>query len=151
MITSFLLQSQPIKKNHFIAGTGISFRGNNEQYQEGFAYKLKLNLSLEYNFLERTSVGIKGGVDQNKVISGNSISTFYTGPFIRQYIFHGLNAQLAYLIRKDKAHLLQVIAGYSFYIGNHLIVEPYLEYGKEVIKEVNGDHLAFGLGFRFIL
>ena len=80
----FGIHAQLNKKSHFIIGTGASFSGNNDAYKSGFAYDVRLNLSLEYNFLEKTSFGLKAGLGSGRTISGKSTSTYSSGIFIRQ-------------------------------------------------------------------
>ena len=147
----FGIHAQLNKKSHFIIGTGASFSGNNDAYKPGFAYDVKLNLSLEYNFLEKTSFGLKAGLGSGRTISGKSTSTYSSGIFIRQYLLAGLNIQAAYLFNNLNSNLFQGIVGYSFYAGSIFIIEPSVEYGKYLKSKVNDDYIAFGLGFRFIL
>lgn len=145
------LNGQVIKKNHFILGTGIALSGNNDAFQSGLAYDLKVSASLEYHFWERTSLGLKGGFSNAKSFSGPRTSQYHVGPMMRQYLFWGLNVQGAYLFTKEDIHIVQAIAAYSFYSGTRFIIEPYLEYGHEVVNKVNDDYLAGGIGLRFVL
>ena len=147
----FGIHAQLNKKSHFIIGTGASFSGNNDAYKSGFAYDVRLNLSLEYNFLEKTSFGLKAGLGSGRTISGKSTSIYNSGIFIRQYLLAGLNIQAAYLFNNLNSNLFQGIVGYSFYAGSIFIIEPSVEYGKYLKSKVNDDYIAFGLGFRFIL
>ncbi len=150
-VLSYAAKGQVNKKSHFILGAGVAFSGNNDAYKSGFAYDAKVNLTLEYNFLEKTSVGIKAGWINGRTISGKSTSSYSGGIFIRQYLLSGLNIQAAYLFKNLNSNLFQGIVGYSFYAGSNFIIEPYLEYGKYLKSKVNDDYIAFGLGFRFIL
>ena len=147
----FGIHAQVNKKSHFILGTGVALSGNNDAYKSGFAYDVSINLSLEYNFLEKTSVGLKAGLESGRTISGKSTSTYSSGIFIRQYLLAGLNIQAAYLFNNLNSNLFQGIVGYSFYAGSIFIIEPSLEYGTYLKSKDNDDYIAFGLGFRFIL
>lgn len=153
IFSSIQVGAQTLKKNHFISGLGASFDGNNEQYKDGFSYRLNSDISEEYNFFESTSVGIKGRFVLIKDIGSASEWNILAGPFLRQYLIGGLNIQAAYLFRNNfyGRNILQGSLGYSFYSGEKLIIEPYVEYGSEITNKINEDYISFGIGFRLIM
>ncbi len=151
ILTSTFLDGQIVKKKHGMIGVAASFNGNNEQYQDGFAFRFQDNFTKEYFIFESTAIGAKIGLTITKNIGDSPRLSSHVGPSIRQYLLGGLNIQATYLIRTRDINLFQGNLGYSFFSGGKFIIEPSIEYGKTFSKLFKEEYLSFGLGFRILI
>ena len=145
-----LAYGQQGRKQHFLAGPRGGFSGYTITGQSGFYYDYNLSLDVEYSFLQNTSAGIRLGIDGSKS-SVNRNSSFLIGPFVRQYLWKGLNVQASFTFRDQGRQQFGVGTGYGFEAGRRTIVQPELEYLHNIPKGAGDAAFRFGLSLRFIL
>lgn len=140
---------QQVRKQYFLVGPRGQFSGYTIKGQGGFYYDYNFSMDVEYSFLQNTSGGIRLGMDGSK--SSVIKNTIYViGPFVRQYLWKGLNVQASYVFRGKDRPRFGLGMGYGFEAGRRTIFQPEVEYLHYFSKGAGDASLRFGLSMRFI-